>query len=172
MKTKEKILLSAKNYLLKSGEAGFTVRSIAAEAEVNQGLIHHYFGSKENLILELIDYVFAAPFEEVKRQTSKEKNKEIKDVVLDVVLHNKELMKLIIKFINFAQYSELVRNKMKNIIAERRDYVTSLVGIEDRDTKILVTSSVLGIILLSQIDDAIDIERGFKYLFNQFDKLQ
>jgi len=55
MKTRDKIIKGAKDFLLREGQAGVTVRAIAAEAGVNPGLVHHYFGSKENLIIALID---------------------------------------------------------------------------------------------------------------------
>jgi AcrR family transcriptional regulator len=34
-----------------------SVRRIAEEAGVNQSLLHYYYGSKENLMLEVLDYV-------------------------------------------------------------------------------------------------------------------
>ncbi|MBU2514036.1 TetR/AcrR family transcriptional regulator [bacterium] len=168
MKTKEKILIAAKNYLLKNGQAGFTVRSIAAEAEVNQGLIHHYFGSKENLILELIHYVATAPFEEAKRQVVKMPKKEVKDVLLKIFIQNSELVKLIMEFVNLARHSEQIRKKMQNIMMERREFMTNILGIEDNDEKVLFIAGIFGIIFVSQIDDSVNVEGAVKKLFSKF----
>ncbi|MGH4026660.1 MAG: TetR family transcriptional regulator [Pseudonocardiaceae bacterium] len=50
--TREQILAAARRLFGEHGYDGTTIRAIAAEAEVNPALIHHFFGSK--------DQVFAA----------------------------------------------------------------------------------------------------------------
>lgn len=50
--TREQILASARALFAAQGYDGTTIRAIAAEADVNPALIHHFFGSK--------DQVFAA----------------------------------------------------------------------------------------------------------------
>jgi AcrR family transcriptional regulator len=53
--TREQILGAARNQFAERGYDGTTIRGIAAEAGVNPALIHHFFGSKEQ--------VFAAALE-------------------------------------------------------------------------------------------------------------
>lgn len=53
--TREQILEAARNQFGERGYDGTTIRGIAAEAGVNAALIHHFFGSKEQ--------VFAAALE-------------------------------------------------------------------------------------------------------------
>ncbi len=168
MKTREKILIAAKNYLLKNGQTGFTVRSIAAEAEVNQGLIHHYFGSKENLVLELIQYVADPPFKEAKRQVVKIPKNEVRDVILKILVENRELVKLIFEFVNLAQHSEQIRLKMQSVMVERRDFMTNILGIEDHDERILFMAGIFGIIFVDQIDDSVNVENAVRKMFSRF----
>jgi len=47
--THEAILLAARLEFGESGYEGATIRAIAARAEVDPALVHHYFGSKEQL---------------------------------------------------------------------------------------------------------------------------
>ena len=171
MKTKEKILLGAKNYLLKNGQEGFTVRAIAAEAGVNQGLVHHYFGAKENLIFELIDYVATAPFEEIKNHIVGKSKEEVKDLILDIFLTNSDLVNLIIEFVAFARRSDRIRVKMRGIMLERRDFLASFLGITDLEDKITLSSGVFGIIFISRIDETVSIEKAIVQLFNRFNLL-
>ncbi|NUR71408.1 MAG: TetR/AcrR family transcriptional regulator [Hamadaea sp.] len=49
--TREAILASARQAFAERGFDGATVRQIAAGAEVDPALVHHYFGSKEQLFL-------------------------------------------------------------------------------------------------------------------------
>ena len=55
-KTKQKILDGARKSLVKEGHRRSTIKVIADYAGVNHGLVHHYFGSKEELIVALIQH--------------------------------------------------------------------------------------------------------------------
>lgn len=41
--------------LVRDGYAGITTRRVAAEAGVNHGLVHYYFGSMEELLLQVLE---------------------------------------------------------------------------------------------------------------------
>ena len=49
------LLDAAERLLIESGHAGITTRALAAEAGVNHGLVHYYFGSMEELLLEVLE---------------------------------------------------------------------------------------------------------------------
>ena len=53
--TRDQILRAARGLFADRGYAHTTIRSVAAAAGVNQGLVHHYFGSKEQLYREALD---------------------------------------------------------------------------------------------------------------------
>jgi AcrR family transcriptional regulator len=53
--TRDQILRAARDLFAERGYARTTIRSVAAAAGVNQGLVHHYFGSKEQLYREALD---------------------------------------------------------------------------------------------------------------------
>jgi AcrR family transcriptional regulator len=55
--TRDKILGAAFRTLVDVGYNQISMRRIAEEARVNQSLVHYYFGSKENLMLEVLEYV-------------------------------------------------------------------------------------------------------------------
>ena len=52
---REAILDAAERMLISDGHAGVTTRKLAAEANVNQGLIHYYFGSMEEVLLQVFE---------------------------------------------------------------------------------------------------------------------
>ena len=54
-KTKQKIIDGARKSLIKEGQRLSTIKVIAGYAGVNHGLVHHYFGSKEDLMVALIE---------------------------------------------------------------------------------------------------------------------
>ena len=46
---------AAERLLVEDGYAGLTTRRVAAEAGVNHGLVHYYFGSMEELLLQVLE---------------------------------------------------------------------------------------------------------------------
>jgi AcrR family transcriptional regulator len=53
--TRDQILEAARGLFADRGYDRTTIRSVAAAAGVNQGLVHHYFGSKQQLYREALD---------------------------------------------------------------------------------------------------------------------
>jgi AcrR family transcriptional regulator len=49
------LLDAAERLLVERGHAGLTTRRLAAEAGVNHGLVHYYFGSLENLLARALE---------------------------------------------------------------------------------------------------------------------
>jgi len=57
LSTRDQILTAAYRTLVEVGYNQISMRKIAQEAGVNQSLLHYYYGSKENLMLEVLHYV-------------------------------------------------------------------------------------------------------------------
>lgn len=55
--TKRQILLSAKKEFAENGFAGARMDSIAKKSKVNKAMLHYYFGNKEQLYKEVIEYL-------------------------------------------------------------------------------------------------------------------
>jgi len=168
MKTKEKILVGAKQYLLAHGQAGFTIRAVALEAGVNKGLVHHYFGSKENLVLELIDYVAAFPFELLKQVIAEKTHDEVKEVIIELILKNTDLVNMIFEFLYFARHSEKIKDKLRLVAKERRELVATYFGIEDLQEKYTLNAGIFGIVFFSRLEEDIDIGLALNKFFHRF----
>lgn len=67
MTAKESILKAAKQEFICKGYEAARMRSIAERAEVNKGLLHYYFKSKEVLVTEIFNETFVALFKDLKR---------------------------------------------------------------------------------------------------------
>jgi AcrR family transcriptional regulator len=53
--TEEAFLDAAERLLIDVGHAGITTRALAQAADANQGLVHYYFGSMENLLVRVLE---------------------------------------------------------------------------------------------------------------------
>jgi AcrR family transcriptional regulator len=49
------LLDAAERLLMRVGYAGITTRRLATEAAVNHGLVHYYFGSNDNLLVQALE---------------------------------------------------------------------------------------------------------------------
>ncbi|MGH3758507.1 TetR family transcriptional regulator [Actinophytocola sp.] len=56
--TRADILAAARNQFAARGYAGATIRGIAAEAGVNPALVHHFFGSKDQVFVTALNLPF------------------------------------------------------------------------------------------------------------------
>jgi AcrR family transcriptional regulator len=54
--TKDAIVAAARTQFAERGYSGTTIRSVAADADVNPALVHHYFGSKDQLFLAVLQW--------------------------------------------------------------------------------------------------------------------
>ena len=54
-RTTEALLDAAERLLIERGHAGITTRTLASEAGVNSGLVHYYFGSMEEVLVQVLE---------------------------------------------------------------------------------------------------------------------
>lgn len=54
--SREEILAAARRLFSERGFDATTIRAIAAEAGVNQGLVHHFFSTKEQIFVAAVDF--------------------------------------------------------------------------------------------------------------------
>src|SRR5579863_801093 len=57
--TREEILAAARTVLNRDGAGRLSTRSVATEAGVNQSLIHYHFGTREGLLLAVVEQMTA-----------------------------------------------------------------------------------------------------------------
>lgn len=55
VESREEILAAARALFAESGYDGATIRAIAAKADVNPALVHHFFGSKDKLFVAAME---------------------------------------------------------------------------------------------------------------------
>jgi AcrR family transcriptional regulator len=58
LSARERLLQAAEQVVVRDGWRAATSRAIAAQAELNPGLVNYYFGSKDDLLLEALQRAF------------------------------------------------------------------------------------------------------------------
>jgi AcrR family transcriptional regulator len=83
---------------------------VAAEAGVTRGLVHHYFGSKRELFLEVVDSMMELPALPVPEEGDLvEAFEEASDRWLDVIEHNRDIWLAVVGARGFGRDPEMER---------------------------------------------------------------
>src|SRR4051795_1915161 len=134
----EALLDAAEQLLVDVGYAGITTRRLAEEAGVNHGLVHYYFGSNENLLVQMLQrftarmiarqeelYASDIPFVEKWRTA-------MRHLVSDDVAYEKVWLELQALGWNNAD----VRKRLAQVNAEWRRVLTDAFAVPHRELRI------------------------------------
>ena len=147
MNSREKLIAAARQCLLDLGHEQTTVKAIAQLAGVNHGLVHHYFGSKENLMVEVIRQEQKGMLENLYQQPTE----KIIDVILAELLESPERPRLFVEFLSMAGRMPKVAVQMQEVMRNRDTMLREKLGIQDPSLRWLLGSAVLGMALGRQI---------------------
>ncbi len=158
MGTKEKLIDAADRCLLERGAHATCVKAVAECAGVNHGLIHHYFGSKEGLFIELAK----KKFEKIKPafDFSPESEEDITRYLKDGIVPSLRMM-LELRAMSFHMPG--LRVQMEALAIELRGMLVDLLQIEEEKALILM-GSVLGLGFHSFLEPEIDLEKHMQII--------
>ncbi|MBF0278924.1 MAG: TetR/AcrR family transcriptional regulator [SAR324 cluster bacterium] len=170
LNTKSKILEGVRSYLIKNGSQNFSARSVAKAAGVNHGLIHHYFGSKEKLILAFIDY-----FDQQVENKFKEKVKGIKEkselaVIINELMLDPSVSSVVVELLPMGKESTLIRERMNSLIQGRIELMAQMLEIRDRRDAVMMVGMVIGMVFISQVDAELTVEPVIKRFIEKIEE--
>ena len=158
MDTREKLIDAAAKCLLENGCHATCVKAVAETAGVNHGLVHHYFGSKEGLFIELAK----KSFENIKPASdfTLESEEDIICYLKDRIVPSLRMM-LELRSMSFHM-PELHRH-MADLAIELRSILVDFLHIEE-ETAFILMGSVLGLGFHSFLEPSIDIEKHIQII--------
>ena len=148
MNSREKLLKATRECLLHLGHGATTVKAIASRAGVNHGLVHHYFGSKESLIVEVLVHEQQELLSQVARHPVEEKL----GVIVRELVENNERSRLLVEFLAMADQMPEAGIKIREALAKRDELFCQQLGIEDVGIRWLLASALLGLALTRQVE--------------------
>src|SRR3989339_664313 len=149
MDSKEKILLGLKRLLLTKGHRGYSVRALAKEAEVNHGLVHHYFGSKEGVVRALLAQITGEKLRQLVERIEAGAPEEFGEFFVDLWVKDEEFARLIYEFGQLGRQFPAI-GKIINEIAEKRRYFLTQVFELSEAQAMLIQAVIFGIQTLRQ----------------------
>lgn len=171
LKTKQKILEGTYRYLLEQGSQNLSARSIAKAIGVNHGLIHHYFGSKENLLLAFIDYFNQKVLEKAQRPPTQNPQDGVKFLLKEVVL-NEEVAPIITEILSLARDYPSIQVKLQIIMKHRVEMLQRITQRTDKRDAILLMALAQGLIALRRVHADLEIEQAISRLLEWLEQTQ
>lgn len=125
---RERILASARDLFARNGIAKTSIRAVAAGAGVDAALVHHYFGTKENLFTAAVDIPFdpSGVLEVLRTTPTEELGRTIPTLVLglwesDLGVRLKATLRTAVAGDQGANFGSFLRDVVLNEIAVRLD---------------------------------------------------
>lgn len=148
--TKQRILSAAKTVLIKEGNAGFSMRKVAAEASVRLNNVQYYYKTKTELVDGLLqEYLNDYKTELVDSFESAGQGKKglatlIKRILFEEAKENEiKLSVAITAFAEQAEFSQKLNNFYNDFYALLQDYLKQISGKKRVDLAIKKGASLL-----------------------------
>lgn len=118
---KRQIIMALHNCLLEKTYYETTIKDIAQKAGLNHGVLHYYFESKEQILLEYVDYILEVFLEFINKLDgidieSKENRPLLKKIFLlarEQIDDLSEFFKVYFEVCGIASYNDNVRSKLQ-----------------------------------------------------------
>ena len=178
--TKQKILDGARKSLIKEGHRRSTIKVIANYAGVNHGLVHHYFGSKEELMVALIQHQSQQVLPVIFRDHPEwlvelQQGRRPKDLVKMNQKQLGELMrtgmdrffsvyddfdKILSEFVAMSAEMPKVAGKLRGVLRKRRKLLGLIFDNNNPGFATLMMASLTGLLLHYRLDPKIAIKEA------------
>lgn len=158
MNVKEKLIDAAEKCLLEKGSHAACVKTIAENAGVNHGLVHHYFGSKEGLFIELAKRYFQT----IKPEPGLSLNceEDVVDYLINSIIPSSKIM---LEFRAMSFNMPELHNELVYMATELRSSMQDVFQIDEEHALILM-SSVFGLGFHSILGPSVDVEKHIKII--------
>jgi len=131
-KTRERIIAAAAKVLAEKGYEATTLREISREAEAAPGLVHYYFGGKDQLLVEALQHAglqFHRRMEQLIADVPTDHPLEmVLDQIRDRVRHDPDVYRLHYESFSLGLHNRLIEPRVRERLAERRQEIGSVMA--------------------------------------------
>jgi AcrR family transcriptional regulator len=131
-KTKERIIAAASKVLAEKGYEATTLREISREAQAAPGLVHYYFGGKDELLVEVLQAAgrrFHQRMERLVQQVPVEQSLEAALTQLyERVDLEPDVYRLRYESFSLGLHNPLIKPRVRERLAQRRNELGSVIA--------------------------------------------
>ena len=166
---KNKILDAALQIFVKKGYAETRMDDIVKDSGVSKGAIYHYYSSKKDLFLDLINFWEEFYFPNIldKKYRNKKASGKLREIAKDVIITFKDKKHVFLAELeiwSLANHDEAVRSRTKKLYTDLIKLFSSIIkeGIENKEFKKLnvniaalsIMTSLQGVIWFSIFEES------------------
>lgn len=131
-KTKERIIAAASKVLAEKGYEATTLREISREAQAAPGLVHYYFGGKDELLVEVLQAAGRRFHQRMERLVQEVPAEQSLEAFL-AQLHERvelepEVYRLRYESFSLGLHNPLIAPRVRERLAQRRDELGSVIA--------------------------------------------
>lgn len=164
MSTRERLIAAARRCLLQHGHHGCSVKRIAAAAEANQGLVHHYFGSKEELLVTVLEREVETVRDAMPPPGSAD---FMGRFARPMLLAHPDRVALLGEFLALSRESPRIAEGLADVLRTMRSHVVQRLGVDGEVLAALLQSAMLGLGLVSRVDPTLPADAAAELLFSR-----
>ena len=165
MTAREKILEAARRCLIEQGSSSASIKTIARIAGVNHGLVHHYFGSKENLFIEMLKYHFSMVINKLDQLKSKE---ELVNFFMSSISPD---IRLFVEVRSLAYQMPMLEKELKITLPRLRVCFGQVAGVEDHVSNVSIAAMITGLAIHSTLDSELPAREVMTKLFQTLESI-
>jgi AcrR family transcriptional regulator len=128
---REHLMAAAARVLVRDGSAGMRVRDVALEAGVSTGIVHYYFGTKDEMLVDALRWAIGKPAERFAAVRRDGDYMRVLATLLEVSLPHPGVLfdeyVLWLELWTAATHDEALRPVCEDLAAEYRDELVKLV---------------------------------------------
>ncbi len=131
-KTKERIIAAASKVLAEKGYEATTLREISREAQAAPGLVHYYFGGKDELLVEVLQAAgrrFHQRMEHLVQHVPAERSLEaVLTQLHERVEQEPDVYRLRYESFSLGLHNPVIEPRVRERLAQRRDEIGSVMA--------------------------------------------
>lgn len=149
--------------LVCDGVAGISIKKVAAEAQVNHGLVHYHFGSKEGLVLAAYEHYRTEQKARVEG-TDFSKRQAVKAMFLEEIQLSSRLM---VEFTALSAHMPSLRDAIEEGLTKLVDTLRGRLGLPTNLDGDLLIAHFFGIAVHSRLRPSFDVEKALDALLHE-----
>jgi AcrR family transcriptional regulator len=131
-RTRERIIAATSKVLAEKGYDATTLREISREAQVAPGLVHYYFGGKDQLLVEVLEAAgrrFSQAMEQLVQHVPADQSLEVVlSHIHERVEQEPEVYRLRYESFSLGLHNPLIEPKVRERLAQRRKEIGSVMA--------------------------------------------
>jgi len=162
--TRNRLIQGARRWLIENGHQEFSVRKAARCAGINHGMVHHLFGSKEKLVLAVLEQELGKHVDNMEDRPggvdtimNEEEAGQRKRMLTEHLVNDDDHLVLLREMLSLAEEMPAVKTMLVEHLRLRREQIAVRMGSRDPGAATLLLAAIMGLHFLRVIDPELPV---------------